>query len=416
MPLFPSPILFYGDIYAAQNKIVSAKNKCPEFKWIVKSAATESLDALRTEASLSSWDDVVKVLLIKDIPNKKSIRDFLLNLSSSCPDFTKLIIWDSDNNIKVDPKTKILDKTWSEFVNNFKQIKGAKVLNCGDPFCEKEKDECIDFVVKCFENHGKTISSRDAQILINIVGYDRGLLDSDISKMCITCPDKIDASFIWDHAFPTNKEAILYKVNNILDNDNFEVAINMVDQFLKNGINENVMAEIFARKARWQMVVSHLWSIGMSWDNITRKIVEMGKFPSGIWHDDKLNTSEKIKKAEQYQSSEGILDFLTSKHGIPREYFKMVENKKDRGKTTMTRKGAEIIPMPFMADQYVNTIKNKVVVPNSNIPENELKEKVLNRGIRVYLFIQIRLANIRYGQNPTQQLYEMVKELMNYTV
>jgi len=411
---FPSPIFIYGDLYVAQNTITSAKKKYPELKWVVKSASTESLESIRMEAGLFSWDDSEKVLLIKEIPDKKAVREFLIDLSSSCADSTKLIIWDSENHVKLDPKTRIMEKTWEEFIETFRGIKGAKIINSGDLLTEKQMDECIDFVIKCFEKHGKEISSYEARILINIVGYDRGLLDSDISKMCITCPNKIDAQFILDNAFPTSKEAVLYKLSNVLDTGTYEDAINMTEQFLNNGINGNVIAEIFAKKARWQMVVAHLWAMGMPWGSISGKLMGMGRFPSAIWYNEEINENEKRSIAEQYQSPDGIIDFLTSKQGIPRRYLKIIEDKKAKIKTTMTRKGAEIIPMPFMADQYVNTVRNHIVAPNSDVPEQELKKKVLNRAIRVYLFVQEKLANIRYGKNPSQQIQEIIEALKSY--
>lgn len=408
MPSFPSPILFYGDLYIVHQAIVTAKKKYPDLKWVTKSATTESLDSIRMEASLPSWDDSEKVLLIKEIPDRKATREFLVDLASSCPDFTKLVIWDSEQHIKTDQKTKTIEKTWQEFIDSFKEIEGAKIINGGDQFTEKNIDECIDYVVKCFEKCGKQIGAFEARILINIVGYDRGLLKSDIKKMCITCPDKIDKEFIFENAFPTSKEAILYKISNVLDTGTYEAAINMVEQFLNNGINGNVLAEVFIKKARWQMVVAYLWSTGMPWRNIPEKLMLMGKFPSAIWHDNKMNEGAKRNEAEQYQSPEGIIKFLTDKQGIPRRYLKIVEDKKSKTKTTMTRKGAEIIPMIFMADQYVDAVRNYIVTPNIDISEEELKKKVLNRAIKVYLLVQEKLANIRYGKNSSQQLQEII--------
>lgn len=413
LPDMPSPILIFGDIYTSKNNIIMAKKKYAHLKWIMKSASTDSLNSIRTEAGFVSWDDKGKILLVQDLPNKKQVRDFLISLALACPLKTKLIVWDSLGHIKVDPKEKTIEKSWAEFVDAFKNIKGSKVINNGESLGEKQSDDSIDFIVKTFEKYKKSISIREAKLLASIVGFDRGMLDSDIKKLVLTCPEKVTAQFIVDNAFPTTKEAILYKIGNALDDGSFENAINLIERFVASGFNENEIAVIIAKKARWQLAASYLWCSGLGWDSIPNQLMEMGRFPSAIWHNDQIDASKKRNDAEPLQTPENMVKYMNLRQGIPLKYFKVVEVKSpSKSKTAMSRKNAEVLPMYFMAELTVNFIRNRIVQP-SKVPSSEIKTKLLNRALKTYLFVQEKLAQIRYGENPEQDLQDMVRCIMS---
>lgn len=406
----PSPILIFGDSYASKNNIIAAKKKYADLKWITKSASTDSLNDIRMEAGLSSWDDADKILLIQDLPNKKQVRDFLISLATSRPIKTKLIVWDSGQHIKIDPKEKTIEKSWAEFVDAFRNIKGGKVINNGEILTEKQGDNSVDLVIKCFERYKKQISIREAKLLISIVGYDRGMLESDIKKMSLTCPDKVTPQFIIENAFPTTKEAVLYKIGNILDRGSFEESVNLIDRFLSSGINANVIADIITKKARWQMVVAHLWCSGLGWESIPNKLMEMGRFPSAIWHNEQLETSRKRSEAEPLQVHDNMVKYLNRKEGLPIRYFKnIVEKSTSKG---LSRKNAEILPMYFIAEQTSDFVRDRIV-KTSKLPVSEIKIKLLSRAIKTYLFVQEKLAEIRYCENQEQDLQEMIRVMVN---
>jgi len=413
MSEMPSPILIFGDVYISKNNIIASKKKYSNIRWVTKSASVDTLNSIRTEAGVSSWDDKEKILLIQDLPNKKQVRNFLVSLASSCPIKTKLVIWDSLGHIKVDPKEKTIEKSWSEFVTAFRNIQGSKVINNGESLTEKQGDDSLDFVIKSFEKRNKKISFKDARLLLSIVGYDRGMLDSDIKKMILTCPDIVTSQFIIDNAFPTTKEAVLYKIGNILDDGSFESAVNLIERFIASGTNENEIAVIIAKKARWQLIASYLWCTGLGWDSIPNYLMDMGKFPSSIWHNDQMEASMKRREAEPLQTPENMVKYLNMREGIPLRYIRRISEKNtSKGKTAMSRKNAEIIPMYFMAEQTVNFVKERIV-RTSKIPPSEIKVKLLTRAIKTYLFAQEKLAEIRYDSNPEQDLQEMVRAIMS---
>ena len=410
----PSPILIFGDHYLSKNNVIAVKKKYSKARWVTKSATNDSLNSIRMEIGVASWDDSDKIILIEDLPNRKAVRDFILDIGISCPPTSKIIIWDSSGQIKVNPKTKTFDKTWGEFVSEFKKIKGGKVINNGAELTEKDDEDSATFVRKAFEKQGRTIGNREIRLLIDIVGHNRGMLDSDIKKMCLIAPQKVSMSFILENAFPSSKEAVQYKLANVFDTGSYEESINMMERFIDIGTNPNIIAEICVRKARWQMVAAYLWVQGLNWSGVVDKIMEMGKFPAIIWHNPNFSTSEKRAEAEPFQEPEQMISYMVTKQGLRHRHFKAPKatTKKSKASKTITRKGAEVMPMPFMAQQVVDFVKTKIVQGN-NVKTEEEKQQVIDRAIKVYLISQEKLAEVRYGSNPVQDLQEVVKVLTN---
>ena len=410
----PSPILIFGDPYTSKNYVIAAKKKYPDVRWVTKSATSETLDSITMEAGMGSWDDSEKILVIEDLPDRKQVRDFLIRLANSKPENCKLLIWDSNQQIKMDPKEQTLEKTWGEFVSAFKEIEGNKVINCGEQLNEKSSEDTISYVSNLFAKYNRQIAIKEVKLLISIVGHNKGMLDSDIKKMILTAPATIDANFIIENAFPSTKESLIYKLGNILDGSSYEDAMNLMERFLASDINPNVIAEVFVRKARWQMAVASFWHQGIPFSDIPNRIINMGKFPSAVWHNEELNDTGRINASESLQDREGMLNYLERKMGIPDRYFKPEKETKSKSKKTkgsMSRKNSETLPMYFMAAQTVDFVKDSIVGDKQVTPE--LKKKVLNRAITIYLFIQEKLASIRYGDNPEQDLREMTRLLMN---
>ena len=403
MSLIPSPILIIGDPYVGKNNIISIKKKFPKLRWVEKSLDTDNLNDIRAEAGTYSFDDSEKVLFLSELPDRKAVREFVLDLSSTSHPLTYIIVWDSDHHIKIDPKTKSMSKDWREFLSKFKNIKNSKVLENNAPFTEKDNNSVINFIIELFGKYNKKIDFKEARLLINIVGFDRGMLESDIKKMVLTCPDIVDSQFILENAFPSSKEAIIYKLGNVMDTGSYEDSIDMVERFLNSGVNENKIADVLVKKARWQMIAASLWKEGMNWNDIAGKIMEMGKFPSFIWHNNEIDSAYKKREAEIVNTPEGMRQYLTMKMGIPKMYFKPVEDKK---------KKSESMPQYFMASQVVDFVRNMVEM-NNNVEKSEIKNKLMNRAIKVYQFIQDKLFEIRTGANPTQDLQEMVKVMTN---
>ena len=398
----PSPVIILGDHTVSQNTINSAKRKYKSYKWITFSASDDSPDAIRSAAGQGDFLSSKKVILINDLPNKKATRDFLIDLVGISSDKLKFVIWDSTNAIKVDPKTGTFNKTWADWISELKKNKDHKLVNNGSDFTDKQDKDCSSFIKMRFQKAKKEISDKSALLFAEIVGKNRGMLETEIDKFLLTCPDTITEDFIIQNAYPSSTEAIIYKFGNILDSCSYGKSILMMQQFIDMGINENVLADVMVRKARWQLAAASYWEQGQSWREVSQSLMQMGKYPSSIWHQYTLTPTEKRKHSDGLKEVEDRIKYITKNCGIKERQINL-SKKPVR---------AEVIPMQFMAELTVQFLRKNIITPYVNeYRESELKTKLVDRCIKVYLFSLDKLKEIRYGSNPTQDLQEMVGAL-----
>lgn len=397
----PSPILLIGDHYLCNKNIQASKRKYKEYDWVTLSATDNTPDEMRACATERTFLDRPKIILIQDLPNQKAIREFLIDLIKSSCSEEKFIIWDSEGVIKLDAKTRLFNKTWAEFIHNFKAIKDSKVVDNGFGFSDKEDGDGVSFIVDCFKKYKRTISRDTAMVFMNLVGRERSFITSEIEKLCMSAPPTITLDYVEEFTYPSSKEAVLYKFNNALDTT-YNSAIVVLDQFLGVDVNANVLAEIMMKKARWQLVAAYFYSLGMGFEDIPKKLMQMGKFPSVAWHSDKLSYDQKKKGSENFSDMGKIQEFMSRKMGVPQDYF---GDSKEKIR-------AEVIPMDFMAIQLVNAMAKNVIQPSLGVASaDKVRHLILDKYWRNYLFISDKLKEIRYGSNPTQELYEMIAML-----
>jgi len=425
-----SPILIFGDYYLSKNYIIAVKKKYTEVRWLTFDASVESVDRIRMEAEALTFDSKPKILIIENLPNRKQIREFLINLSQTCSSNTKIIIWDSSNKIKVDPKTKTLNKTWSDFLKTIKKNPDSKIINNGDKLSNKNPSDSIAFVTKIFKKFNKKINNDVAKLVVYLIGNDRGFLLSDIEKMCLICPELVTADFIIEHAYPSSKESSLLKLSQALNTGEYENVVFIIEKFIKSGFNANELAVVMLRQSRWQMAAIYFKWRGYSLSDITDKLIRMGKFPAYLWHNPNNSYEAKKHQAEEYKDPEKMLEYLVRKNGIPRHYFKLNISKKtktkrkkksnkndivEKQKKENKKQKAEILPHPFVAELTAKFVEEKIINANKQegIEDSKIINKAFDRSIAVYLFITNKLASIRYGKNPMQDLQEMAKVLTN---
>jgi len=211
-----SPILIIGDLFISKNMIVSAKKKYSNAYWITVSATEQNVDEIRMLVGLNQIGVEDKIVLIQDIPNRKQVREFILELVTTSNNNLKFIIWDSNNHIKIDKKTNLCGKTWIDFIKTIEGMKESKIIDNGEDFSDKELNLCVKYVQDCFKKYGKSISDKATISFIDIVGKNKGMLLSETQKFCLNCPDPVDEKFVNDNAFPTSTEVILYKFGMLL--------------------------------------------------------------------------------------------------------------------------------------------------------------------------------------------------------
>ena len=388
----PSPTLLIGENSLCRSSLISARKKYANYDW-VEVSIDENLSEIREIASNNGLFETPKVIVIKDFPNQKAIREFLLDLVKNTDDMIKFVLWDSNNFIKPDPRTKCFAKTWEDFIDKLREIDGFKLLNAGFNFTEKEEEECVEYVIDLFKKNNKSIDNEAGALFVSILGKNKVSIKSEINKFCLAFSENdIDKEKVSEFTYPSNKEVVLYLFNDSLDNS-YESALNMMNSLLEIGINANVLIEIMMKKVRWQLAIANFYVSGMPLYEISSKLMLMGKFPSFVWHDPKMSNSLKKKESEKYEEPEDKVKLLLSK-GLPERCVK-----KD-----IVKIRAESIPMDFMAIQLVENYNRKYISKLS-------KDKLLDKALENYEFISNALKDIRYGDDPIGKLYSCIYQL-----
>ena len=389
-----SPIFIFGDYNISSKSIILAKTKFPQYQYITLSFSDLTMDEIRSEVGTFDWGETEKVFIIKDILANKKARDFLIDICTSLPATSKIILWDSQNQIKASHSSSKIPKAWEDFISAFKEINGSQVVNNGGDYTDKDELDCISFIKRKFEKANIIIEEKEAVLLSKIVSRSKSMLDCEIDKLIITAPDHITSEFIIENAFPLTETAVLYKFANMIDTSSNSKILKAIEDFIDMGANPNVLAEIMMKKIRWQLVISYYFFKKMSWDDIEDKIMGMGKFPSALWHNDSIEFEQKKKLSESYSELDKMVEFMVRKQGIPSRCFKGDE-----------KKSAETIPMNFMAAQAISFIRDNVVKKNSN--QRNIKQYVLDRAKDAYLNAYEKLVDIRMENNKIQYLQEM---------
>ena len=152
----------------------------------------------------------------------------------------------------------------------------------------------------------------------------------------------------------------------------------------------------------------------MEWNAIRHEILQMGKFPSCVWHNDELSESKKKALAVNLNDPKNMGEFVTKGMGLPLRYFDIPVPK------TISKavKKGETIPMPFIADMMITYARDRIVSPNRSIVQGkELKERVLNRALNVYMTCTECLREVRFAEmDQADCLYEMVRVWTSWKV
>ena len=407
----PSPVLIIGDAKLGKDTVVKAKNKYKTHYWETVSADKQSCDEIRMAAGFQQFGYTKKVVLITELPNRKEVRSFIVDLVQASSDHLKFVIWDSTGAIKLDPKTGI-NKTWQEWINELKKNQGFVLVNNGGDFAENDIRDSTKYVQDLFDKRKRQIDNVAAKIFVDLVGKNRSMLSSEVNKICLTSPQKVTKEFILDNTFPSSKEAVLYMFGNDLDKD-YAAAISSLENYVHLGVNANVLAQIIVNKARWHLVICHLYSQGLDWTSIRNEILGMGRFPSCIWHNDQIPAPQKKNLSIKLNDEDNLKEFMTRKIGLPEHYLE-IDSPKTKTASKAVKRG-EVIPMPFMADMMIAYARDYIVSHNKKKYANaELRTKVLERAVSVYLNCSDNLKQIRYSvEDQTECLHEMVKSWTN---
>lgn len=401
---------FYGDSALAKKDIFSLKKKYSNLEVLEFSLSDDSFDEIMTACASSCFASEQKIVILSDIPNKKDAREFILRLSNLLGEEVKLIIWDSENIIRVDPKTKSINDTWNNFLLELKNISGVKVVDFGSEFTEKEEGDVVKYISLLFSKKGKTIDQEAAKLIFSMVGGVRSNLATEVEKLSLLDYQNINREIVLEYCYAINQEAILWKFSSILDKCSILDAMAAIREYLNNDVNENVLAEIMMKRARWQLTAAYFWSQGMQWYDVDAELLRFGKFPSIVWRDESKSQSEKKSLEAKYKEIENTTSLFEG-IGFDKSVFKKLKM------SGAKLKSSDVLPMPFLANQITSFLNSKIVGQNSQkYTQKEIRSKLALKCLSTYLTVSDKMKEMRFNNTPESSLYEMARALSDYRI
>ena len=396
---FPSPMLIIGDYSLSRENISMVKKKYPQIKWVEFSMESDSMEKIRMMSGSYEMCVDEKIAIIYDIPNKKEAREFLISLVSNPPEDVGFILWDSCGHIKVDDKGKYL-KTWEDFVDKIKEIPNHRIVNKGFDFDDNYKglQQAIVYVQSEFSRHKKNINDSNAKLFLDLVGTKRSLIYSEIQKLSLLPDTNITEKLLFDACFVTS-ESSLYKLQISLNNGDFNQSVNIVSELIGQGFPHIVVADSLMKKMRWSLAIVDLWSKGVSWSDMDSEIMNMGKFPSAIWHDGKLTAPQKQKMASEIVCVEHVKTYMKNELGLPSDFYAPQPNVAKKGSKGYIT--GETQNTPFVVQKMISFVRNHILAKYEKQIQDKTKLRalVLKRVTRNYLLVSDAMKNMRYVED-----------------
>lgn len=181
---------------------------------------TQSFASVLSAALTFPFGSEKKLLILKQAEKAKDKKE-LINYLKSPSEFS-VIIFIHDGNIsslETEPY-KSLDK--AGYLFEAKELKGSNL---------------IEWLIKKVENDGKTISYENAQLLTDIAGDNRTVLESQLEKIFLFLGENKEITMDSIRALSTSlKQYTIFDLQNQIGKKNKSTALKVLNNLLKNGM------------------------------------------------------------------------------------------------------------------------------------------------------------------------------------
>lgn len=181
---------------------------------------TQSFSALLSAALTFPFGSEKKLLVLKQAEKPKDKKE-LINYLKSPSEFSVIIfIHDGEiSSLDTEPY-KSMDK--AGFLFEAKELKGNNL---------------IEWLIKKVENSGKALSYENAQLLTDIAGDNRNVLESQLEKIFLFLGDQKEITIDSIRSLSTSlKEYTIFDLQNQIGKKNKAGALKVLNNLLKNGM------------------------------------------------------------------------------------------------------------------------------------------------------------------------------------
>ena len=243
-----------------------------------------------------------RVVILRGFPSRKDFREWLFKLVPLIESPNSLLIWDIDGVIE-----KSDDSEWRGLRN---EVKGhgqcvvmpmplnAKKKNKNNPrkpldvYSDEEK---LQYVMHAFQSKGCTIMPSTAQALLNMVGADRGMIDTEVEKLLLFCNGKsIEVETLLQTVVPVAQEYPRWQFNAAFSGGDYHDIMNAANALLSAARERKDGRLDPAPKPEWVMACAMRQC---HWQLVAADLLRQGKdVASGLRH---IGTAKEAESTRQ---------------------------------------------------------------------------------------------------------------------
>lgn len=277
------------EIVPEQSK--ASKNKNSNESW---------LDKVDAEVSCTSWNNDNRVIVIRDLIDDEKFIDFVMDVLFRIPKQNNLVL--CDVNSVIENKKSKNSKKWSKF---FEYCKGnAHVLQLGKDISSMDSNAQAKFVVEQFKQFKKIISFQAALLLIELVGANRTIINSEVEKICnIIDEQDVTEQHIRDTAFPMSQDYPVWLFYSAFNTGSFKKIMDAAHHLLENGFAHDMILILSLKQLRWQVIFAS-------------QLLKNGRVDLGVFAD--MNTMNAMKRQLMFEKQ------FSNKRMDPRIYRQLL--------------------------------------------------------------------------------------------
>jgi len=221
-------------------------------------------EEIAAELSIFNWEITQRVLVLRGVPDRKEMRDALQHIIPQIPEPHTLVIWDR--------KGCMVGSDWNALRNEIKgygQVVQAAAPLSDDAYSDHDR---FKYVTEAAAKSGQKITPENASLLLSMLGPDRGLIDTEITKLALMSDGDITTELIRSTVLPVAHDYPVYFFYAAFNTGKFSTIMDSAERLLNNGFEYNGLITLAMKQARWQVAAAYLLWQGRELRNGLKKL------------------------------------------------------------------------------------------------------------------------------------------------
>ena len=387
--------LLIGDPHLVLQTVLRFKktcfpNGCDDTEWVElrtkrhkrDKSGGYTLNQVIEELSTPTWDNTNKVVLLRGLERLKETREGLLKLIPQVSEPHTLIIWDTTNVLG--------NKGLISYYKTLRSVceSEGEVLIQAPPLEDADKNERIHFISENLRRYGKRISSTDAEVLMNFVGCNRGVLEAECAHLAIlTETELITSKDIHGAVVPLAHDYPVWMFYSAFSSASYIRIMQATELLLQSKFNHGVILHLALKQARWHVLAAYMMMKGM---DPSIGLRQLGKAK------DEESIKERMMKTNLFYRLLPKEVKTEDENDIEEVDGKDIEEPDEIEDAAIKKTGVkrELLSSEPMIRDIVNFVKEIQLVRCPSGHENP-KRWLLKRCIERYLFLHENLVEFR---------------------